>query len=263
LRYITNTGAVWPVSHIGQLRKLLPDVKLFSMYGLSECKRVSYLPPELIDEYPDSVGIPMPNLEVAVVDRRGRPVPAGKPGQLIVRGSTVMQGYWRDKKLTKKVFKPGRYPDERWLQTGDIFCQDENGLLYFVGRHDRQIKSFGRRINLGEIERVLSGFDGLTEAAAVPVPDEIGGQVIGVFVTAKKGLRLEEDQIKKFCQQYLEPYKIPRYIWAMKSLPKTANGKVDYKKLMNSLDKFMPAGKTGQKEIAELRPVSDRGKRPK
>ena len=263
LRYITNTGAAWPVSHISQLRKLLPQVKLFSMYGLSECKRVSYLPPELIDEHPDSVGIPMPNLEVAVVDHRGRRVPAGKPGQLIVRGPTVMQGYWRDQKLTKKVFKPGRYPEERWLLTGDIFRQDENGLLYFIGRHDRQIKSFGRRINLAEVERVISGFDGLTEVAAIPIPDEIGGEVIGVFVAAKKRIKIEEDQIKKFCQQYLEPFKIPRYIWPMKSLPKTANGKVDYKMLINSLDKFIPAGEASYNKITELKPVSDRDKGPK
>ncbi|HQO76062.1 MAG TPA: AMP-binding protein [Candidatus Saccharicenans sp.] len=253
LRYITNTGAAWPVSHIRHFRRFLPLVKLYSMYGLSECKRVSYLPPELIDEYPDSVGIPMPNLEVAIVDGRGSPVPVGKPGQLIVRGPTVMQGYWRDEKLTKKVFRPGRYPEERWLQTGDVFRQDENGLLYYVGRRDRQIKSFGHRINLSEIERVIAGLDGLTEVAAIPVPDEIGGEVVGVLVVAKKEKKITEDQIKQFCRQYLEPYKVPRQVWLVESLPKTANGKIDYKKIINSLEDLKKGQGTVLKEKAEIK----------
>jgi len=252
LRYITSTGAAWPVSHIRHFRQHLPQVKLYSMYGLSECKRVSYLPPELIDKHPDSVGIPMPNLEVAIVDGRGHPLPAGKPGQLIVRGPTVMQGYWRDEKLTRKVFRPGRYPEERWLQTGDIFRQDENGLLYYVGRRDRQIKSFGHRINPSEIERVIAGLDGLMEVAAVSVPDEIGGEVIATFVVVKKGKKITEDQIRQFCRQYLEPYKIPRRIWWLKSLPKTANGKIDYKKLLDSLKNSETGQKAGQKEIAAI-----------
>ncbi len=252
LRYITNTGAAWPVSHIRHFRQCLPQVKLYSMYGLSECKRVSYLPPELIDKHPDSVGVPMPNLEVAIVDRRGRLLPAGKPGQLIVRGPTVMQGYWRDEKLTRKVFRPGSYPEERWLQTGDIFRQDENGLLYYVGRRDRQIKSFGHRINPSEIERVIAGLDGLMEVAAVPIPDEIGGEVIGVCLVAKKGKKITEDQIRQFCRQYLEPYKIPHRIWQLKSLPKTANGKIDYKKLLDSLKNSETGQKAGQKEIAAI-----------
>ncbi len=243
LRYITNTGAAWPVSHIRQLRQLLPDVKLFSMYGLSECKRVSYLPPDLIDKYPESVGIPMPNLEVMIVDRRGQPVPPGKPGQLLVRGPTVMQGYWRDRTLTKRVFRQGRYPEDRWLYTGDLFRQDENGLLYFLGRRDRQIKSYGHRINLAEVEKVVSGLDGIVEAAAVPVPDEIGGAIIGIFVAGRKGTRLDENLIRQHCQHNLEPYKMPRHIWLMDSLPKTANGKINYKKLTGSLKKGKPLKK--------------------
>jgi len=245
LRYITNAGAAWPVSHIQQLRKLLPKVKLFNMYGLSECKRVSYLPPNLIDKYPESVGIPMPNIEVAIVDQRGKPVPVGQTGELIVRGPSVMQGYWRDKNLTRKVFKKGKYAADRWLYTGDLFRQDENGLLYFVGRRDRQIKSFGRRINLAEIEKTVSCLEGVLEAAAVPVPDDLGGEVVGLFVVGQKGSKIDEAQVKLFCQQHLEPYKIPRYILLMEALFRTPNGKVDYQKLINFLKK------TGIKGVLE------------
>lgn len=242
LRYITNTGATWPVSHIRQLRQMLPAVKLFSMYGLSECKRVSYLPPELIDEFPESVGRPMPNLEIAIIDRWGRPVPPGKAGQLIVRGPSVMQGYWGDKKLTARVFRPGKYPEDRWLFTGDLFHQDEHGLLYFHGRKDRQIKSFGHRLNLVEVEKVISGLDKITEVAAVPVPDEIGGTVVGVFVVFQKGAALSENQLRQYCQRHLEPYKVPRHIWFRKSLPKTTTGKVDYKKLKQMAEEMKAGG---------------------
>ena len=237
LRYITNTGAAWPVSHIRKLRENLPGVKIFSMYGLSECKRVSYLPPDLIDQHPDSVGIPIPNLEVAIVDQKGKRVPTGQTGELIVRGPTVMQGYWRDKNLSRKVFKQGKYAADRWLYTGDLFRQDENGLLYFVGRRDRQIKSFGHRVNLAEIERTVSRLEVVLEAAAVPIPDDIGGEVVGLFLAARKGTKVDEAQIKQFCQQQLEPYKVPRYIWLMDSLPKTSNGKIDYKKLTDWVKK--------------------------
>ncbi|MGQ9801710.1 MAG: class I adenylate-forming enzyme family protein [Candidatus Saccharicenans sp.] len=237
LRYITSTAAAWPLSHIQKLRENLPDVKIYSMYGLSECKRVSYLPPDLIDRHPDSVGLPMPNLEVAIVNQQGKRVSTGQVGELIVRGPTVMQGYWRDKNLTRRVFKQGKYADDRWLYTGDLFRQDENGLLYFVGRRDRQIKSFGHRINLTEIEKTVSRLEGALEAAALPVSDDIGGEVIGLFVASKKGSKIDEAQIKQFCQQNLEPYKIPRHIWLKDSLPRTPNGKIDYKKLTAWLNK--------------------------
>ncbi|MGB4704325.1 MAG: AMP-binding protein [Candidatus Saccharicenans sp.] len=237
LRYITSTGAAWPVSHIRQLRERLPWVKLYSMYGLSECKRVSYLPPELIDKHPDSVGIPMPNLEVAVVNRHGKPVPPGRPGQLVVRGPTVMQGYWRERKLTDRVFRAGRYPEERWLHTGDLFRQDENGLLYYLGRRDRQIKSFGHRINLAEVEKAIASLNGVIEAAAISIADELGGEVIGVFVVMKKGAEFSEARIKQFCQKNLGPYKVPRHVWLVDSLPKTPNGKINYKELRLQLQK--------------------------
>lgn len=237
LRYITSTGAAWPLSHIQRLRENLPGVRIYSMYGLSECKRVSYLPPDLIDRHPDSVGIPMPDLEIAIVNQQGKPVPTGQVGELTVRGPTVMQGYWRDKNLTRKVFRQGKYADDRWLNSGDLFRQDENGLLYFVGRCDRQIKSFGHRINLTEIEKTVSRLEGVLEAAALPLPDDIGGEVIGLFVAGKKGSKIDEAQIKQFCQQNLEPYKIPRHIWLKDSLPRTPNGKIDYKKLAGWINK--------------------------
>ena len=125
LRYISNTAAALPVAHIKKLRKLFPHVDIYSMYGLSECKRVSYLPPKDIDRRSGSVGIPMPNEEVFVVDKNGNELDPGEIGELVVRGSNVMQGYWNAPEETALRFRPGKYRGEAMLYTGDLFKKDE------------------------------------------------------------------------------------------------------------------------------------------
>ena len=151
LRYMTNTGAALPVKHIHRLRTLFPQVRMISMFGLTECKRVCYLPPEELDRRPSSVGKAMPNCEVYVIDEEGNEVPPNQTGELIIRGSNVMQGYWSDPVLTAKTYKDGRYPGDRKLYSGDYFHQDEEGFLYFEGRKDDMIKSRGERISAKEV----------------------------------------------------------------------------------------------------------------
>src|SRR5690606_22895234 len=136
LRYLTNTAAALPTEHLQQLRRLFPQAKLYSMYGLTECKRVSYLPPDQLDTRPDSVGRRMPNQEVFLVDDEGRPLPHGSVGELVVRGAHVMKGYWENHQETAERLKPGPLPGEMQLHTGDLFRTDEEGYLYFVGRRD-------------------------------------------------------------------------------------------------------------------------------
>src|SRR5581483_4625842 len=127
LRYLTNTAANLPVSHIQRLRQLFPSATLFSMYGLTECKRVSYLPPEELDRRPDSIGIAIPNTEVYLVDDAGRRLAPGSVGELVVRGSHVMRGYWRDTRASAERFRPGPIPGETVLYTGDLVRSDADG----------------------------------------------------------------------------------------------------------------------------------------
>ena len=131
LRYITNTAASLPVEHIRKLRSIFPNVKIFSMYGLTECKRVSYLPPDQIDIRPGSVGRGMPNEEVYVVDAAGNRVGPGVVGELVIRGSNVMKGYWEQPEDTDKCLRPGPIAGEKVLYSGDLFRTDEEGFLYF------------------------------------------------------------------------------------------------------------------------------------
>ncbi len=231
LRYITNTAAALPLSHINRLLEIFPHAKLYSMYGLTECKRVSYLPPEEIKSRPASVGRGMPNQEVYIVDENGEKVPPGEVGELVVRGTNVMLGYWDMPDETARCLKPGRFPGERVLYTGDLFRMDEDGYLYFVARKDDIIKCKGEKVSPREIENVLYSLDGVIEAAAVGVPDEISGQAVKVYVSLEKGSKLTEKDILRHCSRHLENFMIPGYVEFMESLPKTSTGKISKKNL--------------------------------
>ena len=145
LRFLTNAGAALPAATIAEVRRTFSGARLYSMYGQTECTRVCYLPPEQLDARPTSVGVPIPGTETWVEDGEGRVAAVGEIGELMVRGPHVMQGYWKDPQGTTERLRPGRWPWERVLATGDLFRQDPEGFLYFVGRRDDIIKSRGRR----------------------------------------------------------------------------------------------------------------------
>ena len=231
LRYISSTGASFLVPHIKRLRELLPHVKIYSMYGLTECKRVSYVHPDQIDMKPDSVGIPMANVEALVVNEEGQELEQGQVGELVVRGSNVMQGYWNDPSETSKTFRPGRYRGETFLYTGDLFRKDRNGYLYFVARRDDLIKTGGERVSPKEIENALQELNCIGEVVAIGVPDEILGQAIKVFVVTNGESSLTENAVSLQCKKNLEPFMIPKYVEFRASLPKLASGKIARKKL--------------------------------
>ncbi len=231
LRYITNAGAALPTEHVRQLRRLLPNVKLYSMYGLTECMRASYLPPGEIDQRPDSVGRGIPNEEVYIVVDEGRRVGPGVVGELVVRGSNVMKGYWELPEETDRMLRPGPLPGERVLYTGDLFRTDEEGFLYFVGRKDDIIKSRGEKVSPREVENVLYAHPDVAEAAVLGIPDAILGQAIKAFVAPKEGRGLSENDVLRHCTDHLEDFMVPQQVEVRASLPKSANGKIDKREL--------------------------------
>jgi long-chain acyl-CoA synthetase len=235
IRYITNTAAALPTSHITKLCELFPHAKLYSMYGLTECKRVSYLPPEELTRRPTSVGKGMPNEEVYIINETGGIAGPGEVGELIVRGSNVMMGYWEMPDETEKCLRPGRYPGEMVLHTGDLFRMDEEGYLYFVARKDDIIKCKGEKVSPKEIENVIYSIDGIIEAAVIGVPDEISGQAIKAFIVPENESRLTEKDILLHCSRHLENHMIPKYVVIRNSLPKTATGKISKSLLTESI----------------------------
>ena len=185
VRYLSSAGAPLPVEHIRKLRKQFPRARIFSMYGLTECTRVAYLPPDQIDERPTSVGNAMPNVDAWIVDEQGQRVPPGVVGELVVRGSNVMLGYWEAPEETARTLRPGPLGD-RVLHSGDLFKTDDAGFLYFVGRRDDLIKTRGQRVSPREVEDVLYQLPGVIEAAVFGVPDAVLGKAIKAVVAVRK-----------------------------------------------------------------------------
>jgi long-chain acyl-CoA synthetase len=227
LRYITNTAAALSLKQIRWIRETFPHARMYSMYGLTECKRVSYLPPEELDRRPNSVGKGMPNEEVWIVDDQGKRMQRGMVGELVVRGSNVMRGYWGDQEGTKQVLKPGFLPDEKVLYTGDLFRMDEEGFLYFVGRKDDMIKTRGEKVSPKEVENAIQEMEGILEVAVIPIPDEILGNAIKALVALKSGFALTGKDLLLHCRKVLEDFAVPKYFEFRESLPKNPSGKID------------------------------------
>jgi long-chain acyl-CoA synthetase len=225
LRYATNAADAFPVSYVPRLRHLLPGTKIYLMHGLTECLRTSYLPPEEIRQRPGSVGRGVHNVQLWLEDEDGRRLNPGEVGELVVRGSNVMVGYWEDPEATSKVLLPGRYPWERVLHTGDLFTMDVQGYLYFVARKDEIIKSRGQKVSPIEVESVLYELDEVAECRVLGVRDETLGQSIRAEVVIKAGKEFQEKKVKAHCALHLEPYKIPTSIVMVPAIPKTAAGK--------------------------------------
>lgn len=231
LRFLTNTAAALAPATIAALRAAFPSVRLYSMYGLTECKRVSWLPPEQLDARPESVGIPIPGTEAWVQDDAGARLPPGEVGELVVRGAHVMQGYWNDPEATAERLRPGRWPWERELLTGDLFRADEEGFLYFVGRRDDILKSRGEKVAPREVESVLHAAEGVRMAAVVGAPDRLLGHAIVAYVVLHDDAEVTPTALRRHCAAHLEDYMVPARIELRDALPTTANGKVDRRAL--------------------------------
>ena len=225
VRYLTNTAAALPPAHIRRLQELFPDARVYSMYGMTESKRCTWLPPEELARRPDSVGIAIPGTQAWVADDAGRPLPAGETGELVVRGGHVMQGYWNNPEATAKALKPGRHPWERVLHTGDLFRMDAEGFLYFVGRKDDILKSRGEKVSPKEVENVLYAMHGVREAALVGVPDPVLGHALkALLVVDDPGL--DARAVIAHCRAHLEEFMVPRSVEFREALPRTGTGKI-------------------------------------
>ncbi|MDD5675799.1 MAG: AMP-binding protein [Chitinivibrionales bacterium] len=229
---LTNTAADLPANFTNALREIFPAALLFRMYGLTECKRVCYLEPELALKKPTSVGKAMPGTEVFLRSPDGKPVKPGEAGILHVRGPHLMRGYWNRPELSQTMLVAGEKPGERVLCTHDWFTMDEEGFLYFKGRSDDIIKTRGEKVSPLEVENALYGIPGITEAAVVGVPDEILGQALVAFVAVAGPLT--EKEIISCCAARLENFMVPKKIIFRDALPKTATGKIRKKDLLQT-----------------------------
>jgi amino acid adenylation domain-containing protein len=241
---VTNTAAALPAEFTPYLREIFPNALIYRMYGLTECKRVSYLEPELLETKPTSVGKAIPGTEVFLLSKDGKPVPPGQQGILHVRGPHIMAGYWNQPEKTKKMLKPGPFPGERILCTQDLFRMDEEGFLYFVTRDDEIIKTRGEKVSPVEVENILYGMHEVEAAAVIGVQDDTLGQAVHAFLVLGAGVTLTERQVQKRCIEKMESFMVPTRIFFLDELPKSANGKIDKLALMEWSGKMSELSKS-------------------
>lgn len=232
LRYITNTAAALPPSHIQDIQGKFPGVTLFSMYGLTETKRTLYLPPSQLGQRPGSVGVAIPGTEVWLEDETGERLGPNQVGELVIRGRHVMRGYWENPEATARRYRPGALPGEQVCYSGDLFRMDEEGFFYFVARKDDMIKSRGEKVAPKEVENVLYGLPGVVETAVIGIPHPILGQAIKAFVVTKDSSLTEKD-VLRHCRAHLEDFMVPQVVEFCPELPKTSSGKIKKTELQN------------------------------
>ncbi|MEZ5532103.1 MAG: class I adenylate-forming enzyme family protein [Steroidobacteraceae bacterium] len=221
LRYLTQAGGAMAPALTQRLRAALPRARLFVMYGQTEATaRISYLPPERLNDKMGTVGIGIPGVTIEVRDEADARVPAGTAGEVCVRGDNVMLGYWENPQATARVLRDG------WLHTGDIGRMDAEGYLSLVGRSSDMIKTGAHRVSPLEIEEVLLELDGISECAALGIADEILGEVIKVFIVSRAGATLDARAVQAHCRARLAAYKVPKEVTFVTGLPRTASGKV-------------------------------------
>lgn len=231
LRSITNTAAALPPAHILRLQALFPATRIFSMYGLTECKRCTWLPPEELARRPGSVGIAIPGTEAWVVREDGSRAAPEEVGELVIRGPHVMQGYWEDEAATARALRPGPYPWERVLHTGDLFRADADGFLHFVGRKDDIIKTRGEKVSPKEVENVLYALPGVREAVVVGVPDPVQGTALKAVLALAPEAALTARDVIRHCADRLEEVLVPRLVEFRADLPKTETGKISRRRV--------------------------------
>ena len=227
LRVVTNTGDHLPQSYIASLRGLFPQARVFPMYGLTECKRVSILLPEELEAKPESVGRALDGTEVFAMDANGNRLPAGETGELCVRGRHLALGYWRAPEETEKRYKFIGEGHSRVLFSGDFGSVDADGFLHFHGRSDFLIKHKGHRLSPAEVEEEACRISGVVAAGCVK--DE-AKDLLCLFVSVSDA-PLDEPKIIQALSLKLEPAKVPNRVILLPELPKTGNQKVDRKAL--------------------------------
>jgi acyl-CoA synthetase (AMP-forming)/AMP-acid ligase II len=222
LRYITQAGGAMAPEVTRQLMAACPNQEIWIMYGQTEAApRVTYLPPERLREKLGSIGIPVPGVEVRIVNDRGAEVPVGETGEIVVGGPNVMLGYWNQPEDTGEVLRDG------WLITGDLARKDDDGFIYVVGRKREIIKSAGHRVSAKEVEERLLEHEDVVEAAVFGLPDDILGEAIHAVTVLKAGAAADEKALQAYLQKRIAPFKVPRAISFVDALPKTQAGKIN------------------------------------
>jgi long-chain acyl-CoA synthetase len=194
--------------------------KVYEGYGLSEAAPVVTAHCKGIEIKPGSVGIPIPGVELKIVDENGDEVPTGEVGELIVHGDNVTPGYYQNTEETNRVLR------NSWLYTGDMARIDDEGYVYIVDRKKDLIIRGGFNVYPRDVEEILNAHDQVFEAAVVGVPDERMGEEMVACVVKKPGSEVTEEELIVYCQDHLAKNKTPRRFVFLEALPRNGVGKI-------------------------------------
>jgi len=208
--------------------KEVTGVPLIEAYGLTETSPAACINPVTLEAYNGYIGLPISSTDGAIKGEDGEFLPVGERGELCIRGPQVMKGYWQRPEATEEVIDA-----DGWLHTGDIAIMTEDGFFKIVDRKKDMILVSGFNVYPNEIEDVVALHPKVLEVAAVGMPDEKSGEVVGLFIV-KKDPTLTAEDVKAFCKENLTGYKRPRYVEFMEDLPKSNVGKILRRELRDS-----------------------------
>ncbi|MDH3463612.1 MAG: amino acid adenylation domain-containing protein [Acidimicrobiia bacterium] len=240
LRTLLFAGEVFPTKFLSRLMKRLPHVRFANLYGPTEtnvCTAYTVPEPPPEDGPTISIGAAIDNVETFVVDSDDQILEPGQVGELLVRGPTVMAGYWGDSSLSAAKLTPSPIPRHHGgpvYRTGDLVEELPDSTYRFIGRRDNQIKSRGYRIELGDIEAALSSHPSVIEVVVVAVPDEMVSNRIVGFASVTDGL--SDMELMRYCAEQVPKYMVPESIDIRDALPKTSTGKIDRRALSEELE---------------------------
>jgi amino acid adenylation domain-containing protein len=231
LRYVCSTGGRLSTDMITDLKEAFPTARIFSMFGLTEAFRSTFLNPDKLEAHPTSVGKAIPDCQVLVLSETGEECAPNVVGELVHRGATVTKGYWNDALSTAKTFRTHpRFPGETLVYSGDRAYRDEEGLIYFVARGDDMIKTKGFRVSPTEVEAEVVRHSEVVDAVAFAVQNIAVGEDIACAYTTVTGQPVPEAVFKQFLKSALPNHMVPSTLIHFDSFPITGNaGKLDRK----------------------------------
>jgi long-chain acyl-CoA synthetase len=197
------------------------DAKVLEGYGLSETSAIASFNRPDRERKPGSIGQPVGDMEMKLVDDDGNEVPQGEVGEILVRGSTVMKGYWNKPEATAETLDP-----DGWLRTGDMGTTDEDGYFYVVDRKKEMVIRGGFNVYPREIEEALYEHESVREVAVLGVPHPSLGEEVAAAIALRPGAEVTEDELREFAKARVAAYKYPRLIWFVDELPKGPTGKI-------------------------------------
>ncbi len=221
IRYCVSGSAPMPLAAMRRFQEAA-SAEIIEGYGLTEASPVTHLNPLRGKRKQGSIGLPFPDTDAKIVDLADgvTSLAPGEPGELVVKGPQIMEGYWRRPQDTAEALRDG------WLHTGDVAVMDDEGYFTIVDRKKDMIISQGFNVYPREIEEVLHGHPKIADVAAIGVPHATRGEVVKVFIVTKPGQTLTRQEVQSFCKEKLAGYKTPKSVEFRTDLPKTLVGKV-------------------------------------